>query len=331
MVFTRLSSSDKEAFFELLDEYFTSRPEIFAGSGEVASESGPSPPANQAASAVHRALASNPEATASLITAGLRHSAAAHSSSNAGGMGRTPSGTSSAVASAASNPEISNAIGRVAAASLAFSAPKPGGGGYGGGLGKPPAPPVLPRRTSHPPPSEERSSPSPDPPPAHSPVVRPKIGGTNETAKLSTTRAMGSLNTTSFGKSVSSLVSSKSKGPVAPPIPSAFAKKPMDLPPPPVRRVSASPSPVPEPEPEPEEEEEEGEWAEALYDYDSGEAGDLVVRAHDRIKVTSRDSDDWYPHSFIVDFSLTFTLHSRWTGEIDGRSGLFPASYAKLL
>jgi len=91
----------------------------------------------------------------------------------------------------------------------------------------------------------------------------------------------------------------------------------MGFAPPPVRRASANRSPAPEPEPEPEEEEEvqeeEGEWAEALYDYDSGEAGDLLVRAHDHIKITSRDSDDW------------------WSGEIDGRSGLFPASYAKLM
>jgi len=90
-----------------------------------------------------------------------------------------------------------------------------------------------------------------------------------------------------------------------------------------MRRVSTpetSPSPPPAPiaiqEPEyaeEEEEEEEGEWVEALYDYESGDAGDLVVHANDRIRILKRDSDDW------------------WSGEIDGRTGLFPASYVKAL
>ena len=39
---------------------------------------------------------------------------------------------------------------------------------------------------------------------------------------------------------------------------------------PPLTRNPALPDPETEPEPEPEEEEEEGEWAEALYDYNSG-------------------------------------------------------------
>lgn len=296
MVFTRLSFDDKQAFFELLDEYFTSRPEIFANSATEdaygAQGSSQPPAANQAASAVHRALAANPEATASLITAGLRHSAAANASAG-GGPGRA-SGTSSAVTSAASNPEISNAIGRVAAASLAFSAPKAGGSGPG----KAPPPPVLPRRTSTLSSSQETS---PSPPPAHLPPVRPNPGSsTSEMAKLVTKSSFG---LSPFGRG-------KTPTPVAPPVPSAFPKRQLDFAPPPVRKLSPA---IHDPEPDPEPEEEEGEWAEALYDYDSGEAGDLVIRTHDRIKLTGKDSDDW------------------WSGEIGGRSGLFPASYVKPL
>lgn len=56
----------------------------------------------------------------------------------------------------------------------------------------------------------------------------------------------------------------------------------MGFAPPPVRRASANRSPAPEPEPEPEEEEEvqeeEGEWAEALYDYDSGVSFSNLIR-----------------------------------------------------
>lgn len=94
--------------------------------------------------------------------------------------------------------------------------------------------------------------------------------------------------------------------------PNAFApKKAGAFAPPPVRRVSAAP----EPEPEPEEAAEEavGEWAEAKYDYTGQESGDLDLREGDRVLVTERTSSDW------------------WTGEIDGRSGIFPMSYVKLL
>jgi len=57
----------------------------------------------------------------------------------------------------------------------------------------------------------------------------------------------------------------------------------------------------------------QGEWVEALYDYDSGEPGDLMVKEGQRILLVERTSDDW------------------WTGEINGSKGLFPASYVKLL
>jgi abl interactor 2 len=99
MVFANLSNHEKTAFFTLLDEYvldlagqlkpgnlvsrlsfflfryFASRPEIFANaagaSDEIAVAIGHVGPA--AASAVHRALAANPEATSKLISAGLKH------------------------------------------------------------------------------------------------------------------------------------------------------------------------------------------------------------------------------------------------------------------
>ncbi|KAJ4472039.1 SH3-domain-containing protein [Lentinula aciculospora] len=89
-------------------------------------------------------------------------------------------------------------------------------------------------------------------------------------------------------------------------VPSAFGPKKNSFAPPPPHRA-------PEPEPEPEEEPEEGEWAEVLYDYDSQDPADLRIRANQRILVTERTSDDW------------------WKGEVDGKSGLFPATYVKLL
>lgn len=108
----------------------------------------------------------------------------------------------------------------------------------------------------------------------------------NSTEKLKQGRSFGDVDTTSFGRAFMSIkngTANKSKAPpaVAPPIPSAFPKKPNNFAPPPRRVTSdssaASVSPQPpfrqlQPEPEPEEaeeEEEEGEWAEALYDYTS--------------------------------------------------------------
>ncbi|TFY52863.1 hypothetical protein EVG20_g10368, partial [Dentipellis fragilis] len=97
---------------------------------------------------------------------------------------------------------------------------------------------------------------------------------------------------------------------VAPAPPPSFAhKKPGFAPPP-----SRAPVPVHEPEPEPEPEQHNGgEWAEALYDYKSGEDGDLELAANQRVLVVDKTSDDW------------------WTGEADGRRGLFPGSYVRLL
>ncbi|KAF5393857.1 hypothetical protein D9757_000430 [Collybiopsis confluens] len=94
-------------------------------------------------------------------------------------------------------------------------------------------------------------------------------------------------------------------------IPSAFgAKKNTYAPPPPHRAVSSEPEQEEESE---EEEEPQGEWAEALYDYNSQDPADLHIRVNQRVLITERTSDDW------------------WTGEVDGKSGLFPAAYVKLL
>jgi len=100
-----------------------------------------------------------------------------------------------------------------------------------------------------------------------------------------------------------------------PPAPAAFVAKKNPFAPPPVRHADppAPPQRQQAEEEEKEEEEEGGEWAEALYDYDSTDAGDLNIKANERVLVTERTSDDW------------------WTGEFNGQKGLFPASYVKIL
>lgn len=106
----------------LVRRYFASRPEIFGNSDE--------PTTSAATSAAHRALASNPDATSSLISAGLRqagqglpksspYASAVSSVLSIHGAIHADVGR----ASQASNPDISNAVGRMGAASISSTAP----------------------------------------------------------------------------------------------------------------------------------------------------------------------------------------------------------------
>jgi hypothetical protein len=252
MVFAQLASHEKEAFFSLLDEYFSSRPELLAHASSSEGSAG---------AAVHRALSSNPEATSRLVSAGLKHGLPSKSG--------TP-------ASTGSNPQVGSAFGRVAAASAAFT----------GGNKTPSAP-------SH--------------------------GSGSSDSNLTSNRKFGDVDMSSAKNMFGSLRSStanKSAAPVTPRAPPAFSVK-NSFAPPPVRHTPSAEPPTAKYQPpteEPEEEDEvQGEWAEALYDYNSGDAVDLELHANDRVHVTERTSDDW------------------WTGEVDGRSGLFPAAYVKVL
>lgn len=311
MVFSRLSTQEKEAFFGLLDEYFQSRPELF-GNGGVGSGIGLGISPATAASAVQRALSpatgddNNNGGRGSASTPGVR--------TIPGGRLAGNNALMSSASAAASNPEAAHAVGRVAAAALAFSGGNTGST-TGGGMGTTPTrapPPVLPRRI----PSTSATSTS------SSSQDRTALPG-SEVDKL-----------VSRKNSVFSAFKRSNQTPVAA-LPPAFSPPKSTFGPPPVRRAPSTSetddkpsSPIPpappgrrvpaihqaEPEPEPKPE-QQGEWVEALYDYSSEDPGDLTVEAGSRILVTERSSGDW------------------WTGKIDGqgREGLFPASYVKLL
>ncbi len=48
--------------------------------------------------------------------------------------------------------------------------------------------------------------------------------------------------------------------------------------------------------------------------------------------VVEKTSDDWYVSVYVYCVMLLLTyVACRWTGEIDGRRGLIPAAYVKLL
>ncbi|KIK45300.1 hypothetical protein CY34DRAFT_801805 [Suillus luteus UH-Slu-Lm8-n1] len=281
MVFTRLSSQEKDAFFGLLDEYFQSRPEILANVSTSAGTGSAQDPSAAAASAVHRALAKNPEVTSKIVSAGVTH-------------GLTKS-NNPYVSSIAGNQQVSNSVGRVAAASLAFT-----GGGSNNAF----------------PSSNASRTLAPSLPTRSSSALSASSSG-SEIDKLVTKK--------------SSVLGAFKKVPVSnlASIPPAFQPpKAASFGPPPTRRTTSetsasepssaarSPPPIiPRRAVEPEPEEPQGEWAEVLYDYSSEDPGDLEVQSGSRVFVTAKSSDDW------------------WTGQIEGRGkeGLFPASYVKLL
>ncbi|CAL1701019.1 unnamed protein product [Somion occarium] len=256
MAFT---ATDKQAFFAILDEYFSSRPNLV----------------------VSEASSENPQTLSSPNTA--RNAQALASSMQS-----------------SSQSDLPSSAGRVAAAAAAFKfnqSPK-----------------------SEQEPGHQRAS------------LREEPHVTS--GRLLAQKKFGDVDMSSGKNMLMSLKHSntnKSAAPpeVAPPTPAAFAHKKSTFAPPPVRHVSAtspppsrsastveSPAPAPPVPPSrraPAKEEPQGEWAEALYDYSSEDPGDLQLQENERVLVVERNSDDW------------------WTGEIEGRRGLFPAAYVKLL
>ncbi|KAH9037621.1 SH3-domain-containing protein [Lactarius pseudohatsudake] len=283
MPFANLPTHEKDAFFALLDEYFTSRPDLLArvgGAGEGAEMQIPAAPAAAAAfTAAQRALA-NP-ATSRALTAGIQRAGSAVSG-NVSSTGSPPPIVPSRSASSAAtdnDPAPSINFGRVAAAAQAFSA---------------------------------AAGPTPPPPRAANPPAHRQA---ESSSGLVPQKKFGDVDVSSAGAMFRSLrgsTAAKNAPPTPVRTPSGLFV-PKKFAPPPVRRVSLSPAPEPEPEPEEAEEEEVGEWAEALYDYTSEDAGDLHLHAGERVRVTERTSSDW------------------WTGEIGSRSGLFPATYVRPL
>ncbi|KIJ56919.1 hypothetical protein M422DRAFT_40488 [Sphaerobolus stellatus SS14] len=245
MVFTNLSAPDKQAFFALLDEYFASRPELAE------------------ALQIQPQTASNPAFSTGSISDRVASFTKSRSPPAAPARPSASSKPPSSFTASAANPDLANAIGRVAAASRSLNV---NGGGH-------------PRVPSSPGPNRDR----PLPP----------------------------QRSASVASTASSVTSNSSARPMPPP---PVRKVPASQAPSVMRRFASTRARTPTPEPEETEEPEaEGEWAEALYDYTSADPNDLPIKVAQRVWITEKTSDDW------------------WTGEVDGKSGLFPAAYVKLL
>ncbi|KAF8308835.1 hypothetical protein DL93DRAFT_2086491, partial [Clavulina sp. PMI_390] len=296
-MFANLSEEDKEAFFALLDEYFESRPHLLAGATTPADAAAP------AVAALQTAVKNNPQAAANLMTAGARNLNkwnANQRASDASPSSETPA-----------DDKPSPAFGRVAAAAANLASKGATPFGSSPSPSSSPAPPV-PRAATRPggapPPPPTRRTPSsasqesPTPP-------RPLNAG------LVTTKKMGDVNTSSVGAAFGSLMPKKAPPP-PPPAPAALpaSRAPRSsFAPPPTRAAPVTRAPTPPPEPEEEPEPEPEEWVKALYDHQGEDSGDLPFQEGARIKVIEHNSPDW------------------WTGELNGRQGLFPSSYVEIM
>ena len=168
------------------------------------------------------------------------------------------------------------------------------------------------------------------------------------------------MNTTSGTAVFGSVLPKKHFGGPAPtpaPIPAAFQRPKNNFGPPP-SRAAAIPTPEPEAEPEPEPEAEEGDWAEAMYAYDSAvRTRSLNDGRHSFIegltfplagcwrppvarKAASSGSRTYVSGKLHSGFRLclalqNLTISSRvqdwWTGESEGKRGLFPSAYVQML
>jgi len=300
-MFANISQADKEAFFSLLDEYFATR-------GGVAAVSAARGPAGQAALSKLGSSAGHIGSGVSSRLFGAQTAAAT-----------TPASTSATAAENdgidhSARPSFTALRGAFANAQSAVGART----SYGKAAPPPPPtrgvapaastaaddsepPPVIPRRTV----------PSAKGPPAG--LQSGKHFGSAKVDLTSGSTVMASM----FGRGgPAPAPGAKTASPPsvgAASSVSSLAKNLGGLPPPPVRRVASStaPPPPPAPEPEPEPEEEAGEWASALYEYTSDDKADLHFAEGARIKIIEKTSDDW------------------WTGELNGKQGLFPASYVE--
>ncbi|KAG8218277.1 hypothetical protein J3R82DRAFT_3888 [Butyriboletus roseoflavus] len=273
MVFTKLSVQEKDAFFGLLDEYFQSRPELFGqdGNGQgMRGLAGTGVSTAAATSVVQRALA----------TAGNATGPGGGGAGGASGKSTNPYAASMLQPNSA---DLAHAVtvGRVAAASLAFSGGQPHMQSQiqpAGKSGDPP--PSLPRRaTSN--------------APQATPLDRISLPGA-EVDKLASVFS-------AFKKPESAGVT----------IPSAFAPPKNTFGPPPVRRATSETSTGTnggavgtrsqrQAVPESESEVAEGEWVEVLYDYTSEDPGDLEIEAGTRVLVIDKSSDDWSGFFFVA-------------------------------
>ncbi|KAK4686240.1 hypothetical protein P7C73_g3899, partial [Tremellales sp. Uapishka_1] len=312
-MFAHLTQQDKLAFFDLLDEYFESRPHLRAtspptsamtassssrtlppvartSSSSVSRTAAPTLPSPSAAepdrsfqqntsAALSHLASTNPGLTSKLISSGIRSGA-----SNAkGGLGKL-----------AQNQQVSDALGKVGARGLAMNA------------------------------GAQREQ---DNTPASSAPAQAQ-GKKSGVSGLVQSKTFGHVDTSSKMGAFTSMWKDpqKVKEPSANTyIPPTFQQK-QNLPPPPRRGVSQ-----PEPEPEPEEDFGAEGQAEVVYDYASAvslaagrsllaggrahatqDAGDLPVQKNQIVNVLEKTSSDW------------------WTCEDgDGRKGLVPANYLK--
>ncbi|KAG8816976.1 hypothetical protein FRC17_000108 [Serendipita sp. 399] len=345
MVFATLSQKDKEAFFALLDEYFESRPHLFAGQTARSNAAVPSTTANAtrtparsipAAHSPPASRSSTPPAikpkvlppatpTRKITTPRIVEPPSHQEDSDHENVDAAPVSVASRIAAAQAAIGASNNVG--ARPPVPVNRKSSYTPSVSSSATSATAPPPTPQRT----PSTANSHGIKTPPPStHTTGLNSHVNGSHSTngspSGLVSSKTIGNIDTSSAGAAVSSVFSSKKKstgtgpGTYIAPKPAFEKPKTRDTFAPPPSRSPAAPQTNLSREEEPEEEEEEGEgeyakgeWVEALYDFESAEGTDLSFKAGQQIFVTERSSKDW------------------WMAELNGKEGLVPASYVKVL
>ncbi|KAL7423645.1 hypothetical protein Q5752_001226 [Cryptotrichosporon argae] len=288
-MFANLTYEDKVAFFSLLDEYFQSRPHLAAASSTtVTAASLPSPALTSARSRTlpPRSAASPSPVSPPASPAPASASASAEAQGKPDLASRIVAGSikhsARGIGSLASNTYVNEQLGKVGAAGLARGV-RDGLGGLGG---------AAPATTATA--AAEEGKKAPPPPPTKKSGV----------AGLTSTKTFGHVDTSSKMSAFTSMFRDPQKA--QQPATSAYQAPAL-----PSTRAS---QPPPRRQPEPEQAEAvsaEGQ-AQALYDYEGGDAGDLPLQTGQIVNVLEKSSADW------------------WTCEDgNGARGLVPANYLK--
>ncbi|KAG8826251.1 hypothetical protein FRC18_010083 [Serendipita sp. 400] len=378
MVFATLSQRDKEAFFSLLDEYFESRPHLFAGATAPRTTATAPPAPSTTVTAANR-TPSRPIPVPSVQHSPPASPPAIKPKSFVPAVPTTrkvtptprivepPSYTEEHEQENENENENVDAAPVSVASRIAAAQAALGTSNHIGG--RPPVPSGNRRVSSTPsvasvgsatsassaPPPPQRSLTTSNTRNSHNGIKTPPVsahttgnsqtnanggGGGNSPSGLVTSKSIAGtgIDTSSAGSALSSAFSSKKKTTSTYIAPRSAFEKPKTkemFAPPPSRSPNASQAnlhkkeestPVPvynsrgheEEEEDGEEVEEEGEyakgeWVEALYDFETTEGTDLSFKAGQQIFVTERSSKDW------------------WMAELNGKEGLVPASYVKVL
>lgn len=251
---SNLSSQDKQAFYSILDEYFTSRPHLF-----------PQPNSNNNPTNTNSNSNSTTNAYSAASSIASSHPGVAASALRAAGVPKNVASTNnvSTVSKWSQNPKVVAASSKVSQLAGKWN---PNGN-----------PSTSSEQETNHPTNESTSTNS----------ITSRKPGTLPNGLQSSQKFMGGL----VSQAEKDALRTNPSGVLGASQPQAQKKSNFD--PPPVRKTGPIPIPTPQVI-EPQAEAEDEEWAVAIYDFEGSSDQDLSFKVHQVIKVTEHISDDWW-------------------------------------